>query len=87
MIPSGFKIDEYIKSERFYIKDFRAGRGQTKLKLYDHFLNDWMEFDRRYANCFELIKGEALSKKTSFTATGKKALSHLRLNWQPCCRS
>lgn len=62
MIPSGFKIDEYIKSERFYIRDFRAGRGQAKLKLYDHFLNDWMEFDRRYANCFELIKGEALSK-------------------------
>lgn len=62
MIPNGFKIDEYIKSERFYIKDFRAGRERTKLKLYDHFLNDWMEFDRRYANCFELIKGEALSK-------------------------
>ncbi|ARS50231.1 RNA helicase [Ectopseudomonas mendocina] len=62
MIPSGFKIDEYIKSERFYIRDFRAGKGETKLKLYDHFLNDWMEFDRKYANCFELIKGEALSK-------------------------
>lgn len=60
--PTGFKIDEYIKSERFYIRDFRAGRGETKLKLYDHFLNDSMEFDRKYANCFELIKGEALSK-------------------------
>jgi len=62
MIPSGFKIDEYIKSERFYIRDFRAGKGETKLKLYDHFLNDSMEFERKYANCFELIKGEALSK-------------------------
>ncbi|QQX59716.1 DEAD/DEAH box helicase [Pseudomonas chlororaphis] len=62
MTPSGFKIDEYIKSERFYIRDFRAGKGETKLKLYDHFLNDSMEFDRKYANCFELIKGEALSK-------------------------
>ncbi|WP_018926713.1 hypothetical protein [Pseudomonas umsongensis] len=37
-------------------------KGDTKLKLYDHFLNDSMEFDRKYANCFELIKGEALSK-------------------------
>ncbi|MGE8065638.1 DEAD/DEAH box helicase [Pseudomonas sp. NPDC089569] len=62
MTPTGFKIDEYIKSERFYIRDFRGGRGETKLKLYDHFLNDLMEFDRKYANCFELIKGEALSK-------------------------
>lgn len=62
MTPTGFKIDEYIKSERFYIRDFRAGRGESKLTLYDHFLNDSMEFDRRYTNCFELIKGEALSK-------------------------
>lgn len=62
MIPSGFKIDEYIKSERFYIRDFRAGRGESKLKLYDHFFNDSIEFDKKYANCFELIKGEALSK-------------------------
>ncbi|MBJ9977078.1 DEAD/DEAH box helicase [Pseudomonas sp. S75] len=62
MTPTGFKIDEYIKSERFYIRDFRAGRGESKLTLYDHFLNDSMELDRRYANCFELIKGEALSK-------------------------
>lgn len=62
MTPTGFKIDEYIKSERFYVRDFRAGKGETKLKLYDHFLNDSMDFDRRYANCFDLIKGEALSK-------------------------
>lgn len=62
MTPTGFKIDEYIKSERFYISDFRAGKGETKLKLYDHFLNASIKFDRRYGNCFELIKGEALSK-------------------------
>lgn len=62
MSPRGFKIDEYIKSERFYIRDFRVGRGETKIKLYDHFLNDWIEFDKKYANCFDLIKGEALSK-------------------------
>lgn len=62
MIPEGFKIDEYIKSERFYIKDFRTGKGEAKLKIYDHFLNDFIELDRGYANCFELIKAESLSK-------------------------
>jgi len=62
MTPTGFKIDEYIKSERFYVRDFRSGKGEKNLKLYDHFLNDFIEFDRRYANCFDLIKGEALSK-------------------------
>lgn len=62
MIPEGFKIDEYIKSERFYIKDFRTGKGGEKLKIYDHFLNDFIELDRAYANCFDLIKAESLSK-------------------------
>ena len=31
-----FKITEYIKTERFYIFDFRK---ENKLKFYDHFLN------------------------------------------------
>ena len=62
MTPTGFKIDEYIKSERFYIRDFRDGSSDTRLKLYDHFLNDSIVLDRKYASCFELIKGEALSK-------------------------
>lgn len=62
MNPTGFKIDEYIKSERFYIRDFRTGSSEPRLKLYDHFLNDSIVLDRRYASCFELIKGEALSK-------------------------
>lgn len=62
MTPSGFKIDEYIKSERYYVRDFRTGKGESKLKLYDHFLNDSMELEKKYDNCFEFIKGEALSK-------------------------
>ena len=62
MIPTGFKIDEYIKSERYYIRDFRRGKSETKLILYDHFLNESMGFDRGYGSCFELIKSEALSK-------------------------
>lgn len=62
MIPQGFRIDEYIKSERFYLRDFRSGKGDGKLKLYDHFLNDWLDLDRKYKNCFDLIQGESLKK-------------------------
>lgn len=62
MTPTGFKIDEYIKSERFYLRDFRTGSSEKSFKLYDHFLNDFIVLDKKYANCFELIKGESLSK-------------------------
>ncbi|TLX53326.1 RNA helicase [Stutzerimonas nosocomialis] len=62
MIPKGFRIDEYIKSERFYLRDFRPGKGDGKLKLYDHFLNDWLDLDRKYQSCFDLIRGESLKK-------------------------
>ncbi|MGL6372473.1 DEAD/DEAH box helicase [Aeromonas hydrophila] len=62
MHPQGFRIDEYIKSERFYLQDFRPGKGDGKLKLYDHFLNDWLDLNRKYRNCFDLIQGESLKK-------------------------
>lgn len=62
MTPKGFRIDEYIKSERFYVRDFRTGKNDGKLKLYDHFLNEWLELDKHYKDCFELIKEESLSK-------------------------
>ena len=62
MTPKGFKVDEYIKSERFYLGDFRKGKGEGKLKLYDHFLNHTLDLETRYQNCFDLIRGEALKK-------------------------
>lgn len=62
MTPTGFRIDEYIKSERFYLRDFRANKGDGKLKLYDHFLNDWLDIDGKYQNCFELIRRKSLNK-------------------------
>ena len=62
MIPTGFRIDEYIKSERFYLRDFRPNKGDGKLKLYDHFLNAWLDIDGKYQNCFELIRRESLNK-------------------------
>lgn len=62
MAVKGFKIDEYIKSERFYLQDFRAGKDDGKLKLYDHFLNESINLDRRYKTCYDLIIGESLSK-------------------------
>ncbi|WP_323018154.1 hypothetical protein [Castellaniella sp.] len=33
-----------------------------KFKLYDHFLNEWLDLDKRYDDCFELIRKESLSK-------------------------
>lgn len=62
MAVKGFKIDEYIKSERFHLQDFRTGKNDGKLKLYDHFLNEWINLDRRYKTCFDLVIGESLSK-------------------------
>jgi hypothetical protein len=58
----GFKINEYIKSERFYLRDFRAGNPDTAFKMYDHFLNNWILIDRKYNNGYDLVIGEALSK-------------------------
>lgn len=62
MAVKGFKIDEYIKSERFHLRDFRTGKNDGTLKLYDHFLNEWIDLDRRYKSCFDLVIGESLSK-------------------------
>lgn len=36
--PKTFKITEYIKTERFYVNDFR---NENKLKFYDQFLNEF----------------------------------------------
>ncbi|MGF6486533.1 DEAD/DEAH box helicase [Pseudomonas frederiksbergensis] len=58
----GFKISEYIKSERFYLRDFRDNQDETEFKLYDHFLNDWLIIDRHYENGYDLVIGESLSK-------------------------
>lgn len=62
MAVKGFKIDEYIKSERFHLRDFRTGKNDGTLKLYDHFLNEWINLDQKYKTCFDLVIGESLSK-------------------------
>lgn len=72
MTPKGFRVDEYIKSERFYTRDFRTGKNDGKLKLYDHFLNQWLEIDRKHKNCFDLIKRESLAKNIIYGNTKKK---------------
>ncbi|MEW5070331.1 DEAD/DEAH box helicase [Pseudomonas aeruginosa] len=72
MTPKGFRVDEYIKSERFYTRDFRTGKNDGKLKLYDHFLNQWLEIDRKYKSGFDLIKGESLAKNIIYGNTKKK---------------
>lgn len=58
----GFRIDEYVKSERFHLCDFREGHETGELQLYDHFVNSWISLETRYNNCYDLILGEALSK-------------------------
>ncbi|QPR33829.1 DEAD/DEAH box helicase family protein [Delftia acidovorans] len=72
MTPKGFRVDEYIKSERFYVRDFRTGKNDGKLKIYDHFLNQWLEIDRKYENCFDLIKRESLTKNIIYGNTKKR---------------
>lgn len=72
MTPKGFRVDEYIKSERFYVRDFRDGKNDGKLKLYDHFLNQWVEINSIYKDCFELIKRESLAKNIIYGNTKKR---------------
>jgi hypothetical protein len=72
MTPKGFRVDEYIKSERFYVRDFRTDKNDGKLKLYDHFLNQWLETDKKYNNCFDLIKSESLAKNIIYGNTKKR---------------
>lgn len=60
--PKGFRINEYVKSERFYVRDFRTGKNDGTLRFYDHFLDEWVDINRRYRNCYDLIKGESLGK-------------------------
>ena len=79
MTPKGFRVDEYIKSERFYVQDFRAGKNDGKLKLYDHFLNQWLEIDRKYKNCFDLIKSESLAKNIIY-GNAKKRIERFALD-------
>lgn len=62
MAVKGFKIDEYIKSERFYLQDFRTEKNDSVLKFYDHFLNEWINLNQDYKDCFDLVIGESLSK-------------------------
>lgn len=62
MVPKGFRINEYIKSERFYSCDFREGRSDRKLRFYDHFLDEWLVMNESYKNCFDLITQKSLSK-------------------------
>lgn len=59
---SGFRIDEYVKSELFHMCDYRLSKGDGVLRLYDHFVNDWVNVERSYKDCFDLVLGESLSK-------------------------
>lgn len=75
----GFRIDEYIKSERFYVGDFRKARNEFKLKFYDHFLDEWLDVKAEYKNCFELIKRESLSKNIIY-GNKKKSVEAFAMN-------
>ncbi|MEO3741323.1 DEAD/DEAH box helicase [Kosakonia sp. WA-90] len=57
-----FRINEYVKTERFYLCDFRTDRGDNILKQYDHYLDVWVDSLTKYNNPYDLIKGEGLAK-------------------------
>ncbi len=57
---SPYKIEEYIKTERFFLCDFKKDK---KLKLYDQFLNEYFELDGiNYIDDISLILREKLNK-------------------------
>lgn len=75
----GFRVNEYIKSERFYLCDFRSDKDSSQLQLYDHFFNTLIKTDRRYDDYFELLKKESLSKNIIY-GNKKKNLELFAVN-------
>lgn len=65
-----FKIDEYVKSERLYVFDFRKGK-QCNF-IYDQFLNKTFEVDTSYSKPAELITNTATSKNIIYVNSPKK---------------
>ena len=46
----GFKVSEYIKTEKYYLYDLRT---HTGLKLYDQFLNNYLPISDNRNLCYE----------------------------------
>ncbi|WP_433897906.1 hypothetical protein [Pseudomonas sp. PSE1(2024)] len=59
---SAFRISEYLKSERFYLCDFREGKGDRINSLYDHFLDRWYSTNKVYSDYFDFIRMNSLGK-------------------------
>jgi len=56
-----FKINEYIKSERLYVIDFRPNK-EKKLQLYDQFLNHFFDLEHESDTTINFIQDYSLSK-------------------------
>jgi len=54
-----FKIDEYIKTEKFFIYDFRSNK---KALIYDQFLNKFYDINESNSNALNLINSKKKSK-------------------------
>ncbi|MGO4731829.1 DEAD/DEAH box helicase [Paenibacillus sp. 2KB_22] len=52
--PESFRITEYIKTEKFYIYDFRLG---SVLKIYDHYIDNFftLETTKKFMDDIEFI--------------------------------
>lgn len=57
-----FKVNEYIKTEKLYVADFRDGKRQ--FTLYDQFLNEFypIEFDTKLKGVWSFVKSKASKK-------------------------
>ncbi|WP_417783848.1 DEAD/DEAH box helicase [Terasakiella pusilla] len=57
-------IDERLKSERYYLIDFRNADGVAQpLRYYDHFFNEYSNVDgEAYGNRYELLNAHSASK-------------------------
>ncbi|WP_172658894.1 DEAD/DEAH box helicase [Halarcobacter ebronensis] len=58
-----FRVSEYIKSEKFFIRDFREKSENKNIEIYDQFLNKFFEIkNKSFINEIDLIINEQGSK-------------------------
>ncbi|MGX5728578.1 DEAD/DEAH box helicase [Metapseudomonas otitidis] len=57
----GFKVGEYVKSERFYTADYRSGGNEVS--FYDQFMDEWIPVGgSRFDSAFDFLKNRSLGK-------------------------
>tara|TARA_B110001469_G_C9645153_1_gene325757 strand:+ start:1267 stop:3738 length:2472 start_codon:yes stop_codon:yes gene_type:complete len=66
-----YTVEEYVKSERFFLCDYRKNSSGCVF-LYDQFTNQFFDSSVRYSNYIELIVGESLGKNIIYMNRPKR---------------